>query len=394
MLSIKLKKHILNTLIIASTLLSFNNSTYAGISEYNAAMAAGDYAEAAKQTVDAWKSIDTAKATSPAVARDFAFINYLVADYKTAKIFSDALVDKRSDLAKNDDQPLVSHVLASLIDFSDKDSRGTRKALLESLEARLDDPSVDRVAVIAAQKLLSADWQDSRFADVQKSSEIASEFYSRQGESSIVEKFQSEFMGIIADFVRKKETKTFSNIVRKNTDTYPNMVALQNNIVDAGVNSEDPALLAKLSPLRWNTSAWAVAMRLYSETVLDESHKMTDPLKMGNNRKFISAADAYADDPRDLCELDSESFNGQLINFPSVAAYQGMFGAVYATVDIDENGNAKNPTILSAVPDAIFGQAVLDAAPKFKIRTAPGESGKNCRLERSNEIFSVGFAIQ
>lgn len=201
-------------------------------------------------------------------------------------------------------------------------------------------------------------------------------------------------MGIIADFVRKNETKTFSKIIKKSSDTYPDMIALQNNIVDAGLKIEDPTLLAKLSPLMWDTSAWAIAMRLYSEAVLGESHKRVDPLKRGDNRKFISTPDAYADAPRDLCILDSESFDGRLVTFPGVAAYEGMYGAVVATVDVDENGNAKNPKILSAVPDAVFGQAVIDSVHRFKIKAAPSENGKNCRLERSNEVFSVGFAIE
>lgn len=368
--------------LLALCLISFPGYSSAGIAEFNAAAQAGDYVAAARETASAWESYDKSRDSAVTIAREFAFVNYLAGDFEAAAGFIAHLVDDGA-LTARDDQPLTSRVLAALAQWRVDASEDNRRSLLQRLQERAADPSVDNITLLAAEELYNDDWMQGRTSEVAASASQAIEFFDRTDGLFLVHKRRAQLIANAADF-----------ITSRSDSSYVRFGEVHNAIV-ADVDSEiDESQRQALIPLKWIAQAWAFAAASYFNSLdaragTEDDYEGPNPViessKFGH---FYENANVGSDLP--LCDFQLEG----RVNYPSSAVWRGLVGAVIFKMDVDERGRGSNVSILASVPAGNFGDSVLKAESRFRITALKGEDTDACQLQRKDQVAIVRFAIR
>lgn len=366
------------------TVIVMQSSTVAGIAEFNAAMLKKDYKAAAAETMVVWASYDKSNPAAPVFAREFAFVNYLAAEFSAAKTFIDMLVDPNNELSTRDDQASLSRLLADLIALRLDNGIQQRNQLMDSLEIRIAAPDVDNITLVAAEFLYNEDWNQGRWSDASASAALAAELYSRRGRSLIERTRRAELIGLVSSFWVKRKAKIYDQIVD-----------LHDAIVIDVDSMQDSRQRKKLIELKWVANAWANSIvafyqSYYSQTgsQLNTEIKPRDlrGSEYGHFYELVGTTDSLFP-----CEATLDT--GKL-HYPHSVAFKGNVGSVIVKMDFDEKGKGSEATLLATVPTQVFAKDVLAAAPSFRLKPKRGQDKNKCSLSRVGAVLPILFLIQ
>jgi len=361
------------------------SSAVAGIAEFNAAVERKDFKTAAAETVVIWETYDKSKPAAPAVAREFAFVNYLAGDFSVAETFIDNLVDPGNELSARDDQASISRVLADLIAMRLDNGIPQRNRLMDSLENRMATPGLDKISIFAAEYLYNEDWSKRRWSDASASAALAAELYGRQGNRLIVRKRRAELIGVVSGYLIKRDGERI----------YDQLVDLHDSIVIDVDSTQNSAEREQLVELKWMAQAWVISIEaLYRSNIPQTGSQINTKIKPRDLRRsehgyFYELT--KVPDFRPPCEATLDEGN---LRYPHSAGFWGMVGSVIVKMDFDEKGKGSEATLLAAVPTQSFAKNVLKAAPSFRLKPKRGQDMDKCSLRRKDLVVPVMFYIE
>lgn len=371
-------------IVVVVAVLVGQSLAVAGIAEFNAAMQKKDFKAAAAESIVVWKSFDKSKPTAPAVAREFAFVNYLVEDFSAAKTFIDNLVDPNNELSTRDDQASLSRVLADLIALRLNNGTQQRDQLMESLKIRIAAPDFDNITLVAAEYLYNEDWRQGRWSDASASAALAAEFYGRQGRSLIARKRRAELIGMVSEFW-----------VKRNAKIYDRIVDLHDAIVIDVDSTQDSRQREKLIELKWIAHAWANSLLALNQSYYTQTGSQLNTeikprdLRISEHGYFYEFT--RTGDSRPPCKV---TLDYRKLRYPHSEEFKGIVGSVIVKMDFDETGKGSEATLLAVVPTSHFAENVLKAAPSFRLKPKRGQDMDKCSLSRKDYIFPIIFIIQ
>jgi TonB family protein len=353
---------------------------FADIKSFNVAMKAKDYAKAAAEAAATWPTLDKSREDLAVIAREFGFAAYLSGDFAAARMFGEAAV--LSGAAEEAELRLGSETLFRLAEHKLAPSEATRDKVYAALSTRATLPSVDLVSYFAADTITAYDFLRGDWKDAIASASTGSTLSANGGALYLVQHYRFDLFGAVARYM-----------VDKQRPAYDELGKLKVRIVDSinAAATDDDA--DPLTSLYWDTHAWHTSLgtHLSGRRKLDES-----PGSWTHESRMRSAGDRAVR----LLDLGAEDKPCQVkvdvrrpLQYPSSALYKGLLGTVILRVDLDAEGKALNPEILGAVPDKVFGDAVLKGLKD--LRHLPGEKwGSDCRLERTGRVITFTFTLR
>lgn len=221
------------------------------------------------------------------------------------------------------------------------------------------------------------DWAAADWQAVRESTSVTIDLTKRGGADVLPHGRSAQLRAVAAGFIQRPHHRHYESIAEVHE-------ALIRDIDGA----PDETRRAVLMELRWQALAWSTAIDAYFDNYGDQTNSM-----ISRNRQKPSLSEPAglpdSDEPADVCSGRLET---RSLRFPSVAAFRGMVGVVILQFDADHRGRVHDATVLAVVPDQVFAEAVLSAAPKFrwrKARSAPA----GCHMARSDHVVALAFAV-
>jgi hypothetical protein len=359
-------------------------TTFAGVKEFNAAMSRGDFKSAAREADTVWNAADQNQPAAVTLAREMAFVNYLAGDFEKARTYINYLTGGEKRLTAADDQPDVSNILSSLIEYRINEGEAQRNALVHHIERRLQRDGVDIISLTGAEYLYSHDWARGAWIQARDSARHAVELLKRSGPGKLDRQRNAEAINVVAGFLADKE----------DTHHYNNMVDLHDAVVTDSDQMQDERVRAGLVSLKWLLHAWIKNVEaLYTVYDWKLSKPVTgfQPRSLKSSEKGNFYEQSGAAEVLPVCRY---SLDTKRLFFPQSDAYRDQIGTVIFKMDVDANGKVTNAVPLSAVPEQRY-QMLMERWGNFiKVRRATGQSEESCRLHQKNAIVPVSFEIQ
>lgn len=351
----------------------------ADIKSFNAAMKDRDYARATAAAASAWQTLDKSRDDVGIIAREFSFAAYLAGDYAAAKSYGEAALSAGATLGEKPVLRAASDVLLRVAEFKLTPSGQTRDWLYASLDARAAMEGIDLIAYMAADAMTAYDFDRGAWKEAEASAALGARLSSAGGPGFLIYSYRFELFENVAAYMRARDVKPFERLT-----------ALKEKIVttiNAAASDEAAAPFAKFY---WEVHAWQnstgshlVARRKMKWPEDDEA----SPVRKADDRAVRMLAFRTEDDAcHSVIDMRRD------IQYPKSALYKGLIGTVILRVDIDEQGAAANPEILTSVPAKYFGEAVLKGVKD--IRYKPGDKwSAGCSLVQPQRVVTFQFTI-
>jgi TonB family protein len=272
--------------------------------------------------------------------------------------------------------PLTSAVLKAWADFAISDTGGTRKALVEALNGRLEGASVDLITLVAAENLYTlgiraGNWQDARDAAI-----AAVKLAERGQRTTVVQKYRAEIASLAAGIMDQKQR-----------DKYDQLVELDRMLHNEAVQPANASNSNAFWSLHDTARAWRQALE--SKFPGSKDFPAENDLHGGVEARFPAPASGLP-----LCKLDGS----QTVSELSVARlFQNLPPNGVAAVVIDfaiaADGKVRDPKVLAAVPNAAMNEAVLNAARGWRYKVARGVDPKSCEFARDHYVTAIAYRI-
>lgn len=366
---------------IGAVLLS--GSSFADIKSFNDAMIARDYKKAAAEAAATWPTLDMSRDDIPIIAREFGFAAYVSGDFAAAKMYGEAAV--AGGIAHNEAAELRagSEVLLRLADLKLAPTKAKRDLLYAALNARAEKEGLDLISYFGADVLTAYDFDNGSWSDA-------------VADAALGERLTDRDEAYAAQVYRFGLFRHVARYMGENTvEVYKDVYALRQRMIaaiNAAPNDED---VAALTAFYWEIYAWETSMETHllgrRKLQKDQVEALSEAAKKSrsiNDRATRLLTLSAADDP---CETRIEM--RRTPSYPSSARYKGLIGTVILRVDIDAKGVAKNPKILAAVPETVFGDAVMKTAAY--LRFVPGKTwSSSCSLAKPGNVTTFVFSIR
>ena len=350
----------------------------ADIKSFNAAVTAGNYKQAAIEAKAVWAGWDRQRPDTALIAREFGYVSYVAGDYAAARDFGQFLKDSGATLATPDDQPITSSVLLAVANFRLKQDDKTRTELLNALKQRQALPAVERLTVLAAEALYSADWRSGSYGNTVESADIATALLARGGAALTVRSLQARSFGAISNFMSGRHPSDFTLIA----DVHDAVV----DALDAATNQTDRT---QLRELKFTLQAWALSVQAYFAAA--ETIGTNIPKRVSDRELKVPAHALFPEStPRD--QICTTTFDKGRIKYPNSAVYRGLIGTVILKIDVDHEGRITNPSVLASVPSAGFADDVLKAIGTAKF-TRDKDAKPGCMMFTPSRVFTIVFQI-
>jgi len=348
---------------------------FADIKSFNAAVASGDYRKAAAEAASTWPTLDKSRKDIALIAREFGFVSYVAKEYAAAKTFAEFAAGQDAEGAE---AKTVASVLLRTVDYRLKPSDATRDALFGALEARAGLPNFDNISFAGTEAVVSHDLDNGRWKDAVASAELAAKLSGAGGRGYLMERRRYELYGAVASY-RDKGTRA----------NYQKFVDLSRAMTEEILAAPSDAAAEQMLPLFWDIKSWRSAVYAHLESrgrsVPDDDYRRDEPPP----ERMKKLADSH--DKDDVCR---KVFDWRAKpDYPKSALYEGFVGAVILRVDIDQDGKASNPTVLAAVPEKHFSNAVLDHVGQMK--WVPGKTWdkSKCSLAEKGHVVVFNFRL-
>jgi hypothetical protein len=351
---------------------------FADIKSFNAAVNAGDFKKAAAEATATWPTLDKSRKDIVLIAREFGFVSYVAKEYASARTFAEfaALQDAEGDGAA--ETKTLGNVLLRATEYRLAPSDATRDALFGALEARRGLQSFDNISFAATEALVGHDLEKGRWRDAIASAELAAKLTESAGRSYMLERRRYELYGAVASY-RVNGTRA----------NYQKFVDLSHAMTEELLAAPSDAAAERMLPLYWDIRSWRGAifshLRSRGRNVPDDDSRKGEQTP----ERLKKLTDSHEDD--DACR---KVFDWRAKpDYPKSALYEGFVGAVILRVDIDESGKASNPTVLAAMPEKHFSDAVLGHVGQMK--WVPGKTWdkSKCSLAEKGHVVTFNFQL-
>ena len=350
----------LRSLFLGIAVLLASTSAQADIKSYNASVKARDFKAAAADAVSTWPTLDKSRADIAIIAREFGFTALVAKDFAAAKTFGEAAVAASATLSESADLRATSDVLRDVANHKLSPSPATRDQLVRSLEARVGQGGLDLISYFAADVATAYDFERGAWAEAQASASLSRKLSQQGGALYQVYAFRFDLFANVAEYMRTRDVKVYAQLVTLRRET---IAAIDAAPSDAAA---DP-----IADFYWEVEAWRSSIGQH----LVSRRKMKWP-----------------DSPEVNPYRTEDRSTRRDIRYPSSALFKGLIGVVMLRVDIDAQGAASNPEIVTAVPDKYFGEAVLRSVND--IRYKPGEKwGAECTLVQPGRVITFEFTV-
>ena len=350
----------------------------ADIKSFNAAMAARDYARATTAAASAWASLDKSRDDVAIIAREFSFAAYLSGDYAAAKSYGEAAVAAGATLREEPVLRAASDVLLRMSEFKLAPKAETRNQLHAALTARANMPGVDLVAYTAADAMTAFDFDRGAWKEAESSASLGVGLSAAGGANFVIYSYRFELFENVAAYLGERDVEPFERLT-----------ALREKIIATINASPSDEIAAPFAKFYWEVEAWrnSTGMHLVGRRKMKWPEDDATPTRRPDDRA-VRLLSLRTEEDRCHSKIDMR----RDINYPSSALYKGLIGTVILRVDIDEKGAASNPEIVTSVPAAYFGEAVLKGAKD--IRYKPGDRWPaGCSLAYPQRYVTFQFMI-
>lgn len=358
-----------------------SGSSFADIKSFNDAMIARDYKKAAAEAAATWPTLDKSREDIAIIAREFGFAAYVSGDFAAAKMYGEAAVAGSAAHNEAEEQRSGSERLLRLSELKLASNKSSRDGLYAAMQVRTVHPGIDLITYFGVDALTTYDFDNGQWKDASASAALGETLTGQGADAFSVQNFRFALYRYVADYMTSREVKPLEDIT-----------ALKMRMamaINAAASDEDAT---DLVGFYWQIHAWqnAIASHLIGR------RKYKWPEEPEELRLGLKATDRAAR----LVQLTAEdsACTTQVdlrrdIDYPSSALYKGIIGTVILQQDFDEKGAPSNPKILAAVPEKLFGEAILKNAKN--VRYKPGKKwGPDCSLAKVGQVTTFQFSIQ
>ncbi len=370
---------VLRGLVMAAGICLLAAPSLADIKSFNAAVQANDYKRATAEAAATWPTLNKSRKDIAIIAREFAFAAYKGGDSAAAKTYAEAAI--AAGQAEAEDLRLASEILLLLAEHTLAPSESTRDKVYVALEKRAALPDMDMIAYDAAEEIVFFDFARTDWKDAAGSSALGAKLAAKGGELLAPQRHRFDLNAAVASFMN-----------RRTQQPYDDLQALTLRIVADVDAAPDDAAAKRFEDVYWDVSAWSVAI----QSLLTMEKRFTANAGTSSFLLGASAGDRAArllnlrvDDPACVPTRKAQD----LPDYPDMAVFSGIAGAVIVQFDTDEQGAILNPRILAAAPSKIFGDAVL--RHMRQARYEPGAKwGPGCSLARQARTATYSFFLR
>lgn len=353
-----------------------SGTAVADIRAFNEAMQAKDYKKAAVEATSTWATLDKSRSDLPIIANEFGFAALMALDYESARTFATAA------LAGNGDREfrIGAEVLLRFAEFKLTRSGTTREKLLTALEASATLPGIDLATFLGINALVTYDVESDSWRAARVSAALGEALTGRGKSKPSVENLT---FGLI------RASSAYA--IDLDMESFKGLVALYGEVLDAIQTAPSDEEAKKFGPLLWQTLAWQQSARAQLRSNKDFRRGEPD----GSDawpKGVLTSRIGFSDLPPNACKL-APPVVSRPVAYPSDAADMGIAGAVVVKVDVDEAGAVSNMQMLAAVPQRLFGDAVLKAADRISFTKAP-DATPGCTLVRKDKVFTYVFEMR
>jgi TonB family protein len=373
---------VLRSLALAAGICLVAAPSFADITTFRAARDGQDYKLATIEARETWPALDKSRADLPGIAREFGLAAYLASDFVASQFFAERAI--AAGAAEGEALRLESDMLLQMSRLKLDPRKTTRGKLQAALEKRSQMPDPGLLTYYAADAVMSFAFSQGEWQGVE-----AGAAQSRM----IAAQVRGVPAGDLHRIGLRQEVARFFD--KKEQQPHDNLAELRGRIIADISTAPDDVAATSLVDVYWDVAAWqqAIAATLYA------LYKFTGAEADASVRTRISGL-SVNDRAVRLLNLNSIDATCPLKltmsrspQYPQAAGFKGIAGAVYFEVDIDETGKASNGKVLSAVPLAAFGNAVLQTVDAM--RYSPGDAwGPECTVAREGRVSVFTFSVR
>lgn len=378
---------LLRAAICTAVFLALQPTAFADMKGYNEAVRKGDYAAAAVQAEDAWKTWDKKDPDTAVVAQEFGFASLAAGKNEQARDYARFLIDNGATLTKPDAQPLASKVLYAVADYKIGKTPAQLEALRAALFARSEAPGAEMASVLAWELLYFQSWNTGDWADAEKDATGAAAFFARQPQALLSRQRQAEVTAAATQFISGR-----ARITKGRNNLYDTMADLHDRIVMDIIAANSQAKRNELWPHKWRAEAWALAIHSYLDSTYAQIGSNISTNLEARSLLQPTMAPVPEAGPQAELPLCEGSFTGKPIRYPAIRAFSGLVGSVIARMETDETGKVTKVQVVAAVPSEGFGATVEKALSSWSFKRSGSEP--NCRVASKNHIYKVMFGIE
>lgn len=358
----------------------------AGIREYNAAVAAGDYDTAATEAAAIWSTYDKTRADTAVIAREFAWTSMLADEPEKARVYASFLVQGGAHLATPDDDPLMSKLLLEWTYLGDGSSSERRHTVSTALNAWAGGNSgASRIAPFVAGRLYGAAWAAGNWRDVVRDAALAETLAARLGAEGVALQYQAIVDGAAADFMQSPDEDGWLKLADGWDELF---TRLEPPRPGHGVD------LGALEDIYWRGQAWMLAMEAYFERGRDSmntpmAHKRAGTLIANRRETLKGRCGDQPCPPTTVTDGQTQCpatwIQEPALRYPQSAVFRGMMGATILQLTTDEAGKVTASNVLAAVPTEVFPDAATRTISQWRV-TSRAPAGADCTLSGTREL--------
>jgi Gram-negative bacterial TonB protein C-terminal len=369
----------LRGLAVAAICLTLSTPVQADIKAFNAAMQTQDYKAAAAEAAATWPTLKRERKDLAVIAREFGFAAYLAGDYAAARTYGEAAVSAGTALGEDPEQLANSNVLFRLASLKAAASNQSRDDLFDALVARATYPGVDLITFYGLDTVVTRDFETGDWKRGSASAALGETVSAEGGGAYFTQALRFGLFKGVAHYMDTKKV-----------DALRELNSLRIRAVNAINGAATDADAQPLIDFYWGLEAWRISIssHLSSRAKLPEADREDPDHKLEPNDRAARLLNIRRDTSC-LTELTIK----RPPTYPSEALYEGMIGTVLVRLDLDDKGQASNPSILAAVPKDTFGKVVLRSAPGIVMK--PGKNwGPDCVLAKQGKVITFIFTIR
>jgi hypothetical protein len=399
----------------------------AGVKEFNEAVIQADFAAASQETESVWESFDKSNPAAATIAREFAYVNFMAGELERAKSFVSYLLPGDNQLEVEDDQPLVTQLLSSAINYGLDTSDENRAKLVNSIESRMHKQGTDVISIVSAEFLSQCDATQGNWEGLAQSAAQVAELIKRTGMQSGERLRRAETSVAIAAFrIDKSNVRNYGRLVETYNAIVGELDQIENldplaSLVPAGPppgaqsrfpgppgrgGNEEAAppmptgpaegkVTSGLYALAWQLRGWIRnAESLYTtySRKLENSPTGFQPLKLRSSEQSYFFEKSNEDAALPMCEYIVDT--RRVFSFPTSDQYAGDIATVILKANVDEDGGLSEAWALVAVPDPSFQFGMTMSANNIRLRRVKGQDSDSCSLERKDALIPISFEIE